>query len=60
MTKKNTKNVTPDDLEIEVVMTKKMKFGDYNKVRNQGINKGWNVKSYQIGFFSIGFKKEIE
>ena len=59
MAKKNTNNVTPDDLEIEVVMTKKMKFGDYNKVYKQGKQKGWDVKSYQIGFFSIGFKKEI-
>ena len=43
---------------LEVVMTKKMGFGDYKRMLNQAKQKGWNVQSYQIGVYSPGYKNK--
>lgn len=44
------KKELPLDTEIEVVLRKKMTYGDYLKLRERD-QKGWKIDAYQIGFF---------
>lgn len=53
---KNTYN----DMEIEVVMKKKMLHSEYLKMVRAAEQKGWYVRAYQIGFHSEGTKKRVE
>ena len=48
-----------DDQMIEVVMKKQMKHSEYLKMVRVAEQKGWFVRSYQIGFYSEGTKKKI-
>ena len=57
---KKTQSHFPENTKIEVVMKKQMTFSEYEKMRIQAKEKGWTISAYQIGFFSIGFKKEIK
>ena len=57
MAKKNTFELDNNTV-VEVVMTKKMGFGDYKRMLNQAKQKGWNVQSYQIRFYSTGYKNK--
>lgn len=45
------KQLIHDDTEIECVMTKIMTFGKFKELLQGAKQKGWDVKSYQIGFF---------
>jgi hypothetical protein len=36
--------------EVEVVMSKKMTVGEYQRMREQALSKGWNINTYEIGF----------
>lgn len=53
------KNNTYTDLEIEVVMKKKMRHSEYLKMVSTAEQKGWSVKAYEIGFYSEGTKKTL-
>jgi len=50
---------TTDHTEIEVVMRKKMTFGEYMKMLQSAKSKGWEVQSYQVGFYSNGLKNKL-
>lgn len=53
------RKTTYTDMEVEVVMKKKMKHSDYLKMVSAAEQKGWSVRSYEIGFHSDGTKKRI-
>ena len=36
--------------EVEVVMTKNMTLGEYQRIRESAIVKGWNINAYEKGF----------
>lgn len=58
--KKPNSFLLDEKTEVEVVMRKKMQLADYKKMIPQSIKNGWEIKAYQIGFFSIGIKKEVK
>lgn len=49
-----------DKEEVEVILRKKMTYSDYKRIIQQSKDKGWDIKAYQIGFYSPGQQKEIK
>lgn len=58
--KRNKKNLLHGDHIVEVVMKKKMKMIDYEKLIPQVKKKGWNIQGYQEEFYSDGTKLKID